>query len=52
MSKSVIIHGLAMPEPTEDGLKTFVDVRIYSDGEVLLPCAAGECDTLKAEEAE
>lgn len=45
--KSVIIRGLELPE---DG--GFVDVRIYSDGSVLIPCAMGECGTMKAEEIE
>lgn len=45
--KAVLIKGLEMPD---DG--GFVDVRINSDGSVLLPCAMGECGTLKAEEIE
>ena len=52
MSKAVIIHGLGMPVPTDDGMTTFVDVRIQSNGEVLLPLCNGECGTMKAEEIE
>ncbi len=43
--KAVVIKGLELPE--EGG---FVDVRINSDGTVLLPCAMGECNTLEAKE--
>lgn len=45
--KAVVIKGLELPE---EG--SFVDVRINSDGTVLLPCAQGECSTIKAEEIE
>lgn len=45
--KAVIIKGIEMPAPG-----SFLDVRINSDGTVLIPCAMGECDTVKAEEIE
>lgn len=46
MSKGILITGVSMPE--ENG---FVDVRIYGDGNVLLPCG-GETVECKAEEIE
>lgn len=50
--KGILIKGISMPEPTTDGMTTFLDARIYSDGEVLIPCMQGECGTVKAEEIE
>ena len=47
--KAIIIKGLGMPVPTDDGMTTFVDARIYSDGSVLLPCN-GETLEASAEE--
>ena len=49
--KAIIIKGLGMPVPTDDGMTTFVDARIYSDGSVLLPCN-GETLEASAEEVE
>ena len=45
--KAIIIKGVEMPDP-----RGFLDVRIYGDGSVLIPCAMGECGTVKAEEIE
>ena len=50
--KAIIIKNVAMPTPTEDGLDTFLDVRIYSDGSVLIPCSEGNCSTVRAEQIE
>ena len=50
--KGILIKGIAMPSSTEDGLTTFLDTRIYSDGTVLVPCMQGNCSTVKAEEVE
>jgi len=50
--KGILIKGIAMPTSTEDGLTTFLDARIYSDGEVQIPCMAGHCSTVQAEEVE
>ena len=52
MSKGILIKGAEMPTPTQDGLDTFLDVRIYSDGSVLIPCGGGNCGSAKAEEIE
>ena len=43
--KAIIIKGMEMPE--NNG---FIDVRIYADGKVLIPCAMGNCSTVTAEE--
>ena len=51
MAKGVFIKGLDMPKPTDDGMTTFVDARIYSDGSVLLPCN-GELGETTAQEIE
>ena len=45
--KAIIIKGIEMPD--KEG---FIDVRINGDGTVLIPCAMGMCDTVKAEEIE
>ena len=45
--KAIIIKGIEMPDE-----RGFIDARIYGDGTVLLPCAAGECGTVTAEEIE
>ena len=45
--KAIIIKGVEMPE--KNGV---LDVRIYGNGEVLLPAHMGECATAKAEEVE
>ena len=45
--KAIIIKGVEMPD--QNG---FIDARIYGDGTVLLPCAAGECSTVTAEAIE
>ena len=50
--KAIIIKGLGMPVPTDDGMKTFCDVRIYSDGSVLVVSCPGEFDECSAEETE
>lgn len=50
--KAIVIKNVAMPEQTEDGLDTFLDVRIYSDGSVLIPCSEGNCSTVSAEQIE
>lgn len=50
--KAIIIKNAEMPTPTQDGLDTFLDVRIYSDGSVLIPCAEGNCNTVRAEETD
>lgn len=52
MSKGILIKGAEMPTPTQDGLDTFLDIRIYSDGSVLIPCGGGNCGSAKAEEIE
>ena len=46
--KAILIKGVEMPK----GDGTFLDVRINSDGSVLVPCAMGECTTASAEEVE
>ena len=46
MSKAILIKGVSMPE--EQG---FLDLRIYGNGSVLLPCG-GETVECKAEEVE
>ena len=50
--KAILIKGIEMPSSTEDGLTTFLDARIYSDGEVLIPCMHGNCSTVRAEQIE
>jgi len=50
--KAIIIKNVCMPTKTDSGLDTFMDVRIYSDGEVLIPCAQGNCTETTAEEIE
>ena len=45
--KAVVIKGLEMPD--ENG---FLDVRIYGNGTVFVPCAMGEGTEYKAEEIE
>ena len=44
--KAVLIKGIGMPE----GEGTFIDVRINSDGSVLIPCGPGEIGECTAEE--
>lgn len=46
--KAILLKGLEMPQ----GEETFLDVRINSDGTVLIPCGTGECDTVRAEQIE
>ena len=46
--KAVLIKGLEMPT----GENTFVDVRIRSNGTVLIPCAENQGEGCKAEEIE
>ena len=46
--KSILIKGVEMPKA--DG--TFLDVRIYADGSVLIPCAMGNCTNASAEEVD
>lgn len=46
--KAVLIKGLEMPE----GENTFIDVRINSNGSVLIPCADHQGEGCKAEEIE
>lgn len=45
--KAVIIKGIEMPD--ENGM---LDVRIYGDGTVFVPCAMGEGGNFKAENIE
>ena len=46
--KAIILKGLEMPK----GEGTFLDVRIYADGSVLIPCAMGNCTNASAEEVD
>lgn len=46
--KAILLKGLEMPK----GEGTFLDVRIYADGSVLVPCGDGECAEASAEETE
>ena len=46
--KAILIKGIGMPE----GENTFVDVRINSNGSVLIPCADNQGEGCTAEEIE
>ena len=45
--KAILIKGAEMPN--ENG---FLDIRVYGDGRVFMPCGAGEGSEAKAEEIE
>ena len=46
--KAILIKGIGMPE----GENTFIDIRVHSDGSVLIPCGCDQGDGCKAEETE
>ena len=45
--KAILIKGAEMPD--ENG---FLDIRVYGNGKVFMPCAAGEGSEATAEEIE
>ena len=45
--KAILIKGIEMPN--ENG---FLDIRVYGDGSVVIPCCDGNFSEVKAEETE
>lgn len=45
--KGILITGIEMPN--EDG---FIDIRVYGNGNVIIPCCDGNYSEVKAEEIE
>ena len=45
--KAILIKGIEMPD--ENG---FIDIRVYGNGDVVIPCCDGNFSEVKAEEIE
>lgn len=45
--KAILIKGIEMPD--ENG---FIDIRVYGNGNVVIPCCDGNFSEVKAEEIE